>query len=83
MISLKILRKSLGFPANSFTFVSRCRNPTKGIIINQPRGDDVYHGVPKDYTGAVRESKQSVSDTLFFLVIDGNTSEFHQYTARQ
>ncbi|CAF3764313.1 unnamed protein product [Adineta steineri] len=26
-------------------------NPTKGIIINHPRGQDVYHGVPKDYTG--------------------------------
>ena len=26
-------------------------NPTKGIIINQPGGDDVYKGVPKDYTG--------------------------------
>nr|GEW78732.1 hypothetical protein [Tanacetum cinerariifolium] len=26
-------------------------NPRKGIIINSPDGDDVYHGVPKDYTG--------------------------------
>eukprot|EP00795_Rhopilema_esculentum_P002636 gene2636-835_t len=26
-------------------------NPTKGIIINQPNGPDVYKGVPKDYTG--------------------------------
>ncbi|KAI3437149.1 uncharacterized protein J3R85_005567 [Psidium guajava] len=26
-------------------------NPTKGIIINKPNGPDVYHGVPKDYTG--------------------------------
>ncbi|KAF8007652.1 hypothetical protein BT93_K1600 [Corymbia citriodora subsp. variegata] len=26
-------------------------NPTKGIIINKPNGHDVYHGVPKDYTG--------------------------------
>ena len=26
-------------------------NPTPGIIINQPGGKDVYHGVPKDYTG--------------------------------
>lgn len=26
-------------------------NPTKGVIINQPDGSDVYQGVPKDYTG--------------------------------
>lgn len=26
-------------------------NPTKGTIINQPDGDDVYKGVPKDYIG--------------------------------
>jgi len=26
-------------------------NPTKGIVINKPNGTDVYHGVPKDYTG--------------------------------
>lgn len=82
MILLKVPRKFFGFSASSFTFISCCRNPNKGIIINHPRGDDVYHGVPKDYTGAVRKSKQSVSDTVYFLVIDGDTSEFHQYTAR-
>ncbi|XP_052210969.1 vacuolar-processing enzyme-like [Diospyros lotus] len=26
-------------------------NPNPGVIINSPYGDDVYHGVPKDYTG--------------------------------
>ncbi|XP_054154883.1 legumain-like [Oppia nitens] len=26
-------------------------NPTPGIVINVPDGPDVYHGVPKDYTG--------------------------------
>lgn len=26
-------------------------NPRKGIIINSPKGQDVYKGVPKDYTG--------------------------------
>lgn len=26
-------------------------NPRPGIIINSPHGDDVYKGVPKDYTG--------------------------------
>jgi legumain len=27
------------------------QNPTKGIIINHPNGQDVYKGVPKDYIG--------------------------------
>ncbi|KDP25622.1 hypothetical protein JCGZ_20778 [Jatropha curcas] len=26
-------------------------NPRKGVIINHPQGEDVYAGVPKDYTG--------------------------------
>ncbi|XP_017232099.1 legumain [Daucus carota subsp. sativus] len=26
-------------------------NPRRGVIINSPRGEDVYAGVPKDYTG--------------------------------
>lgn len=26
-------------------------NPRQGVIINSPHGDDVYNGVPKDYTG--------------------------------
>ncbi|XP_057524187.1 vacuolar-processing enzyme gamma-isozyme-like [Amaranthus tricolor] len=26
-------------------------NPRKGTIINNPKGEDVYKGVPKDYTG--------------------------------
>ncbi|XP_037285238.2 legumain [Rhipicephalus microplus] len=25
-------------------------NPTRGVIINHPKGNDVYQGVPKDYT---------------------------------
>ena len=35
------------------------RNPTPGIVINRPNGSDVYHGVPKDYTGEVRQSAGS------------------------
>lgn len=31
------------------------RNPTKGTIINRPNGDDVYHGVPHDYTRLVED----------------------------
>jgi legumain len=27
------------------------QNPTKGVIINHPNGNDVYHGVPHDYNG--------------------------------
>jgi legumain len=41
-------------------------NPNKGIIINQPRGADVYHGVPKDYTGA------TVTPQNFINVLLGN-----------
>lgn len=27
------------------------KNPTPGVIINHPKGKDVYQGVPKDYVG--------------------------------
>ncbi|KAJ3680304.1 hypothetical protein LUZ60_016582 [Juncus effusus] len=27
-------------------------NPRPGVVINHPQGEDVYKGVPKDYTGA-------------------------------
>ena len=36
------------------TYLSPCRNPRQGEIINHPNGDDVYHGVPKDYIQEVR-----------------------------
>ncbi|KAI3756024.1 hypothetical protein L1987_55836 [Smallanthus sonchifolius] len=41
-------------------------NPRPGIIINSPDGDDVYHGVPKDYTG------EDVTVDNFFAVLLGN-----------
>ncbi|XP_076899008.1 vacuolar-processing enzyme-like [Bidens hawaiensis] len=41
-------------------------NPRLGIIINSPNGDDVYHGVPKDYTG------KDVTVDNFFAVLLGN-----------
>ncbi|KAI7748310.1 hypothetical protein M8C21_032897 [Ambrosia artemisiifolia] len=41
-------------------------NPRPGIIINHPNGDDVYHGVPKDYTG------EDVTVDNFFAVLLGN-----------
>ncbi|CAF4014288.1 unnamed protein product [Rotaria magnacalcarata] len=42
------------------------RNPTKGIIINHPKGNDVYHGVPHDYTG------KDVTPENFMNVLLGN-----------
>lgn len=41
-------------------------NPRPGIIINSPHGDDVYHGVPKDYTG------EDVTANNFYAAILGN-----------
>ncbi|GMY28837.1 vacuolar-processing enzyme-like [Fagus crenata] len=41
-------------------------NPRPGVIINSPHGDDVYKGVPKDYTG------EDVTVGNFFAVILGN-----------
>ncbi|XP_076949019.1 vacuolar-processing enzyme-like [Bidens hawaiensis] len=41
-------------------------NPRPGTIINSPNGDDVYHGVPKDYTG------KDVTVDNFFAVLLGN-----------
>ncbi|XP_024986040.1 vacuolar-processing enzyme-like [Cynara cardunculus var. scolymus] len=41
-------------------------NPRQGVIINSPDGDDVYQGVPKDYTG------KDVNVDNFFAVLLGN-----------
>ncbi|KAF8393485.1 hypothetical protein HHK36_021729 [Tetracentron sinense] len=41
-------------------------NPRPGVIINSPHGDDVYEGVPKDYTG------EDVTVSNFFAVLLGN-----------
>ncbi|KAK7321606.1 hypothetical protein VNO77_32416 [Canavalia gladiata] len=43
-------------------------NPKPGVIINKPDGDDVYEGVPKDYTG------DDVTADNFYAVILGNKS---------
>ncbi|GAB2223030.1 hypothetical protein Droror1_Dr00017165 [Drosera rotundifolia] len=43
-------------------------NPRPGIIINKPDGDDVYKGVPKDYTG------EHVNVNNFLAAIQGNKS---------
>ncbi|CAD5116023.1 DgyrCDS4956 [Dimorphilus gyrociliatus] len=41
-------------------------NPTPGIVINHPNGSDVYHGVPKDYTG------ETVTPENFLKVLAGD-----------
>jgi len=40
-------------------------NPTRGVIWNHPNGPDVYHGVPKDYTG------REVNSVNFLKVLQG------------
>ncbi|KAL9230372.1 hypothetical protein vseg_005734 [Gypsophila vaccaria] len=39
-------------------------NPKKGIIINNPKGGDVYKGVPKDYTGDSLTTKNLLAAIL-------------------
>lgn len=39
-------------------------NPTKGIIINHPNGNDVYKGVPHDYTGNTVTPKNFINILL-------------------
>lgn len=41
-------------------------NPRKGIVINHPRGPDVYKGVPKDYT------RENVTANNLFAVLLGD-----------
>ncbi|KAK8476422.1 hypothetical protein V6N13_065910 [Hibiscus sabdariffa] len=41
-------------------------NPRPGVIINKPDGEDVYQGVPKDYTG------EAVNVSNFLAAILGN-----------
>ncbi|KAI3915314.1 hypothetical protein MKX01_035573 [Papaver californicum] len=43
-------------------------NPRPGVIINHPRGEDVYYGVPKDYIG------NDVNVNNFLSVLLGNKS---------
>ncbi|CAA0383065.1 unnamed protein product [Arabidopsis thaliana] len=43
-------------------------NPRPGVIINKPDGEDVYKGVPKDYT------KEAVNVQNFYNVLLGNES---------
>jgi len=40
------------------------QNPTKGVIVNHPSGNDVYKGVPHDYTGATVTPKNFMSVLL-------------------
>jgi len=45
-------------------------NPLKGMIFNEPNGTDVYHGVPKDYTG------KDVSNQTFIDVLLGKSINY-------
>ncbi|KAL9330704.1 hypothetical protein ACSQ67_000314 [Phaseolus vulgaris] len=44
-------------------------NPRRGVIINSPNGDDVYKGVPKDYTG------EEVTAHNFYAALLGDKSK--------
>ncbi|XP_058227716.1 vacuolar-processing enzyme isoform X1 [Rhododendron vialii] len=44
-------------------------NPRPGIIINRPQGEDVYEGVPKDYTG-----HDASINNLFAVILANKTA---------
>ncbi|XP_023550713.1 legumain [Cucurbita pepo subsp. pepo] len=44
-------------------------NPRPGIIINHPQGQDVYAGVPKDYTG-----EQVTAQNLYAVLLGNKTA---------
>jgi legumain len=43
---------------------NNAENPTKGVIINHPNGQDVYKGVPKDYIGKTVTPKNFINVLL-------------------
>ncbi|GFX31478.1 legumain [Trichonephila clavipes] len=45
---------------------NNAQNPTPGIVINHPKGNDVYKDVPKDYTG------KAVTPENFVAILKGN-----------
>ncbi|KAL1472715.1 hypothetical protein MTO96_022859 [Rhipicephalus appendiculatus] len=49
-------------------------NPTPGVMINHPEGNDVYHGVPKDYTGD-RVTPQNFLDLLQGKAVEGGSGK--------
>ncbi|XP_047331620.1 vacuolar-processing enzyme-like [Impatiens glandulifera] len=44
-------------------------NPRPGVIINHPQGEDLYAGVPKDYTG-----EQVTAENLYGVLMGNNNS---------
>ncbi|CAG2172874.1 unnamed protein product [Oppiella nova] len=44
-------------------------NPTPGVVINEVNGTDVYHNVPKDYTG------NDVDPQIFISMLKGGCFE--------
>lgn len=67
----QVLRKH-GIPAENIItlmyddIANNTENPTKGIIINHPDGEDVYQGVVKDYVG------KDVTPETFLKVLTGD-----------
>ncbi|XP_062112845.1 vacuolar-processing enzyme alpha-isozyme-like [Humulus lupulus] len=44
-------------------------NPKPGVIVNRPNGPDVYHGVPKDYTG-----DNATAENLYAVILGNKTA---------
>ncbi|XP_024031870.1 vacuolar-processing enzyme alpha-isozyme [Morus notabilis] len=44
-------------------------NPMPGVIINRPKGSDVYKGVPKDYTG-----DNATANNLYAVILGNKTA---------
>lgn len=67
----QVLRKH-GVPAENIItlmyddIANNTENPTKGVIINHPNGEDVYQGVMKDYVG------KDVTPETFLKVLSGD-----------
>ncbi|KAI9561023.1 hypothetical protein GHT06_011979 [Daphnia sinensis] len=67
----QVLRRH-GIPADNIItlmyddIANSTENPTKGVIINEPNGENVYEGVRKDYVG------KDVTPETFLKVISGD-----------
>ncbi|CAI5458905.1 unnamed protein product [Closterium sp. Yama58-4] len=60
---------------HAYQLLRRNGNPHPGTIINRPDGPDVYHGVPKDYTG------RHVTVNNFIAALLGNASAINPLPA--
>ena len=58
---------ALDWSCSMYDDIAKARaNPTPGQVINRPGGEDVYHGVLKDYTG------RDVNAKTFLAVLSGD-----------